>query len=338
MVESRAKLVLIYGLIDPRTNCLRYVGQSKRLRKRFWRHCHPLPDDRSHRGCWLRGLQKAGLEPQLIVLEETASPDEAAVFEAFWIASLRAAGVDLVNTTDGECAPSRRGYSLTAEHRAKIAAAHVGIRPDETTRAKMSAARKNYRWSEATRAKILNTWASKFVHPKPVAHGTTAAYQRGCRCESCVDAIHTYGKLYRQRKAENYSPRPPRPPRPLPHEHGMVVNYWRGCRCDECKAAATSYAMARKKLREGVISVPSERQLTIRQTKFTERRNRALEIARQHGHVSLPELARDLGLDPATLAPVMRALVSEGSLRATGKTRLRVYVLTDSDSPDESSE
>jgi len=328
MAESSSKLILIYGLIDPRTDCLRYVGQSKRLGKRFWRHCHPLPNDRSHRGCWLRGLRNAGLEPQLIVLEEAASSKDAAIFEAFWIASLRAAGADLVNTTDGEQAPSRRGYTLTAEHRAKIAAAHVGIYPDEGTRAKMSLARKNYRWSEATRTKILNTWASKFVHPKPVTHGTTAAYQHGCRCKSCVDAIRAYGKVYRQRKEAACLPRPPRPPRPPPQQHGIAANYWRGCRCDKCKAAATRYAMDRKKQRKGVIAVPSERQLTIKRAKFTERRKRALESVRQHGSVSLTRLSCDLGLSPGTLAPIMRALVSEGLLRATGKTRLRAYVLT----------
>ena len=34
MAESGANLILIYGLIDPRTACLRYVGQSKRLGRR----------------------------------------------------------------------------------------------------------------------------------------------------------------------------------------------------------------------------------------------------------------------------------------------------------------
>ena len=159
MAESCTTLILIYGLIDPRTNSLRYVGQSVRLSKRFWRHCNPLPTDRSHRGCWLRGLKKAGLVPQLIVLEEAVTSDEATILETFWIASLRSVGANLVNMTDGDQAPSRRGHTLTPEHRAKIAAAHIGICPDETTRAKMRTARENYRWSEETREKILNTKA-----------------------------------------------------------------------------------------------------------------------------------------------------------------------------------
>lgn len=245
MAESRSRLILIYGLIDPRTDCLRYIGQSKRLSKRFWRHCHPVPKDRSHCGCWLRGLRNAGLIPQLVELEEAQSRDEAAIFESFWIASLRAAGANLVNTTAGELAPSRRGFTLSSEHRAKIAASHVGIRPNEATRAKLRAARKNYQWSAATRAKIAATQERKFLHPKPIKHGTTAAYQRGCRCNACTQAILAYGKLYRRRKTAKRPPSLPSVP-----THGTAPMYWRGCRCSKCKRAVADYAMKRKQLRK----------------------------------------------------------------------------------------
>ena len=304
-------LILIYGLCDPRSGCLRYIGQSKRLGKRFWRHCNPPPRDRSHRGCWLRGLRNAGLAPELVVLEEATS-ETAAIIEAFWIASLRAAGADLVNTTDGEQAPSRRGFALTPGHRAKISAAHIGIRPDATTREKLRAARKNYRWSEATRTKVSNTRASKCLHPKPVTHGTAAAYQRGCRCDACVAAIRAAGAVYRQRKAAA------RPPRPLP-QHGTTATYWSGCRCDACKAVAVSYATARKKLRGTERVPPSERVLANRQVRLTLRRNSALELVRQHGHVSTQMLAHAFGLSASTFEPVMRTLVAEGVLRAAGK-------------------
>ena len=242
MAESSARLITIYGLVDPRTACLRYIGQSKRLGKRFWRHCHPLPNDRSHRGCWLRGLLANKLEPQLIELEFAESSDAATVLEAFWIASLRSAGADLVNITDGENAPSRRGFVLTAEHKAKIAAAHIGIRPDEATREKMRAARKNYRWSDDTRAKFIATHAAKERRPEPLIHGTYAAYQRSCRCEACIQACRAYGKKYRKNKAAGRAQRPP-------PQHGTTTRYRYGCRCSECKHSAVSYALNRKKLR-----------------------------------------------------------------------------------------
>lgn len=310
MAEDSFTLILIYGLCDPRSGCLRYIGQSKRLHKRFWRHCNPQPHDRSHRGCWLRGLRNAGLEPDLVVLEEATSAT-AAIIEAFWIASLRAAGADLVNTTDGEQAPSRRGYALTPEHRAKISAAHIGIRPDATTREKMRAARKNYRWSEATRTKISNTRASKCLHPKPVTHNTPAAYQRGCRCDACVAAIRASGTVYRQRKSAA------RPPRPLP-QHGTTATYWSGCRCNECKAVAASYVTARKKLRGKESVASSESVLVNREVRLTLRRNRALELVRQYGHVSTLMLAHEFGLSTSTFESVMRTLVAEGVLRAAG--------------------
>lgn len=243
MAESSVALILIYGLIDPRTGCLRYIGQSKRVDKRFWRHCNPLSTDRSHRGCWLRGLHSANLAPELVELEYVNSLDEAAIVEGFWIASLRATGADLVNTTDGERAPSRRGYKLTPEHKAKIAAAHIGIRPNDGTREKLRAARKTYRWSEETRAKFTATLTTKERQPKQLTHGTYAAYQHGCRCESCIKANRAYGKLYRKRKAAE------RPQRLAP-SHGTTTKYRNGCRCVECKQAAVQSVMRRKKARK----------------------------------------------------------------------------------------
>lgn len=296
-------MILIYGLIDPRSGCLRYIGQSKRPKKRLWRHCNPTSHDRSHRGCWLRGLRNAGLEPQFVELEEVTF-ETAAIIEAFWIASLRAAGVDLVNTTDGEQAPSRRGFTLTLEHRAKIAASHLGIRPTEATRAKME-------WTSERRANMETAYAMR--HPRHIKkHGTWSSYDWGCRCLDCRAFINSKAPARRDGK--------PRQPRFTP-QHGTTTMYSKGCRCDSCRSTAVSYAMKRQALRKlrKEVSVPSERVLLKRQAKRTLRRKRALELIQRHGHVSTAMLAHDLGLSTSTFEPVMRALVTEGVLRAAGK-------------------
>jgi hypothetical protein len=50
--------ITIYGLVDPRTNVLRYVGQAINPVKRHSRHCHPDKTDRTHRAAWIRNLLK----------------------------------------------------------------------------------------------------------------------------------------------------------------------------------------------------------------------------------------------------------------------------------------
>ena len=240
--------------------------------------------------------------------------------ECFWIASLRAAGAKLVNACDGgEGGATRTGHTSSAQHRANIAKAHLGICPDAHTREKM-------RWSPERREKMEKAIARRLPHPRHIKkHGTWASYALGCRCADCRTFINSQPPARRNGKTVVQT----RPRRTRsPPQHGTTTMYSKGCRCDACRVAAVNYARGRKKLREGIVSVPLARQLAIRLTKFTARRNRALEIARQHGSVSLPTLSRDLCLSPSTLAPLMRALVTEGLLQTTGKTRPRAYMLT----------
>lgn len=170
-------VVFIYGLIDPRTSMLRYVGQTTDLTKRLSRHCHPRNDDRSHRSCWLRGILASGRQPIMVVLDvldEVSTREAATVVECFWIASLRAAGADLVNDTDGgDGGPVRRGQRNTAEHNARIAATHRGKKASDETRAVLLAAQQRRRRRD---------------HPIRIRHGTVNGYRNGCRCQLCKSA------------------------------------------------------------------------------------------------------------------------------------------------------
>lgn len=91
----------IYGLADPATEEIRYVGQTVRnprgrLREHVRNAERPLKAKGQRRlRAWLRSLQE---EPLLVVLEETGDLDEA---ECRWIAKLREEGSRLCNMTDG---------------------------------------------------------------------------------------------------------------------------------------------------------------------------------------------------------------------------------------------
>jgi hypothetical protein len=64
---------LIYGLVDPCDNCLRYIGKThKRRENRLSEHVEaalegsPLPVHQ-----WIRGLLACGLSPEIFILERT---------------------------------------------------------------------------------------------------------------------------------------------------------------------------------------------------------------------------------------------------------------------------
>ena len=61
---------VIYALIDPRNQDIRYVGKSAEhlVYKRYYQHygCYGL---NHHKNAWIKGLRKAGLRPSLFILE-----------------------------------------------------------------------------------------------------------------------------------------------------------------------------------------------------------------------------------------------------------------------------
>lgn len=94
-------MIFVYGLIDPRTNELRYIGKTRRgmVRPReHWDKYGLKRNDKCHR--WVLKLSKLGLIPHVEVLEECRL-DDLDDCERFWISSLRAAGAELLNMTDG---------------------------------------------------------------------------------------------------------------------------------------------------------------------------------------------------------------------------------------------
>lgn len=60
----------IYGLIDPRTNELRYVGKANDPKKRFYRHMELAKEKKTHKDCWISGVMRDGFSPILTILEE----------------------------------------------------------------------------------------------------------------------------------------------------------------------------------------------------------------------------------------------------------------------------
>ncbi len=77
MTNVRPSRFLIYGLIDPRDRCLRYVGKTHKRREiRLQEHIAAAKEgESSHLYNWLRGLLKEKKEPEIFVLERVPGFD-----------------------------------------------------------------------------------------------------------------------------------------------------------------------------------------------------------------------------------------------------------------------
>lgn len=116
---------LIYGLSDPRTGAIHYIGKSKSALRRPRKHqTHLLWQDPTPKGDWVRSLHLEGLKYDIKILEEFDGPELLDVSEQFWVAQGRGLGWPLVNVTKGG-----KGW-LGGRHgvhtRALISAAHSG--------------------------------------------------------------------------------------------------------------------------------------------------------------------------------------------------------------------
>jgi hypothetical protein len=145
------KPVYIYGLVDPETTAIRYIGKSINPEQRLRNHINETYP--CHRRNWIDSLKKKGLEPDLIYLVklEGSIAEDWKRWERRWIAIAKRDGWPLVNETSGgdgvpdlspEASAKRNktwiGRKHTPESLIKIAAASRGRRQSIEQRQRMS--------------------------------------------------------------------------------------------------------------------------------------------------------------------------------------------------------
>jgi hypothetical protein len=92
---------LVYGLTDPDTKEIRYVGRSSIGLARPSEHATRIGRETTYKANWIRGLLKRGQMYGVRVLQEYTSQEEAISGEIGWIAEGRRLGWNLTNLTDG---------------------------------------------------------------------------------------------------------------------------------------------------------------------------------------------------------------------------------------------
>lgn len=100
-MEELKPVVYIYGLVDPETTAIRYIGKSIHPEERLRNHINEKYP--CHRRNWIDSLKKKGLEPGLICLVELRgeSANDWQAWEKMYIAMARRDGWPLVNETSG---------------------------------------------------------------------------------------------------------------------------------------------------------------------------------------------------------------------------------------------
>jgi len=86
----------IYGLKDPITDEIRYIGKSNNPKSRYSRHISNSKNPKTKCYCWIKGLIDKNLKPVLVILEEV-SISEWGQKEDYWISKFN----NLTNLIDG---------------------------------------------------------------------------------------------------------------------------------------------------------------------------------------------------------------------------------------------
>ncbi len=122
------KVICIYGLRDPDTNEIRYIGKSSRPRVRLNIHIR-MAIPKTHKGSWIRGLIIRGRLPELFVIEKVQD-NFANARERHWIRFYRNLGCNLTNATDGgDGGATNTGKHFSLEHKRRISEANKGQIP-----------------------------------------------------------------------------------------------------------------------------------------------------------------------------------------------------------------
>lgn len=90
---------VVYALVDPRDAQPHYVGLTRNMRHRLYKHLRDK-DINPVKVAWIDSLQAGGLLPEVKILAEAELADVAAV-ERYWIAKGRELGWPLTNATAG---------------------------------------------------------------------------------------------------------------------------------------------------------------------------------------------------------------------------------------------
>ena len=135
----KSRKYLIYGLVDPRTDEIRYVGKSCTGWARPKSHWYPSSlVSRSYKNSWIKQLKSLGLMYRIRILATPSHKEDLDQLEIDWIKKGFAKGWPLTNLVAGG-----EGRGHPTEHYRKLAQRFTGVPRSPKVYAKLLAAAKN---------------------------------------------------------------------------------------------------------------------------------------------------------------------------------------------------
>lgn len=129
----------IYGIYDPRTGCLCYIGKCTiGVATRFRIHVKQLKDGKHHNPrlqCLFNKLAREDAGSLSCKVLETCEADSLSDREIWWIADARTKGIDIFNVTDGG---GSLGHTFSEERRRKISESKRGKKQEWSEEGKAS--------------------------------------------------------------------------------------------------------------------------------------------------------------------------------------------------------
>lgn len=114
------KSAFIYGLVDPETMQIRYIGKTINPAQRLTSHCREKSS--CHRSNWIQSIKAKGMRPYMICIDEVRGDWPWQESERFWISLAIRSGWPITNNTSGgDGVPD-----LPKEARERISSAWVG--------------------------------------------------------------------------------------------------------------------------------------------------------------------------------------------------------------------
>lgn len=121
-----SEIVYIYGLIDPLTNQLKYVGKSVSPKLRLRKHLSERHKYDTHKDRWLRKLINSNTKPELIIID-VVKECEWVFWEQFYISYYKSIGCNLTNgTIGGDQPPGTKGRKHTELSKKKMSDSKKG--------------------------------------------------------------------------------------------------------------------------------------------------------------------------------------------------------------------